>query len=71
MGDGRDQSDWKVDLTGPDSGTVSFGPYRARFTVTRAGVIKMIWSPSPDPARPDAAQLRQAAYAACDDAVNG
>lgn len=57
-------SSWGVTLT-PDGGTVSCGAYRARFTVSRIGVVKLVWLEGAGPIPgPDYGRIERAAYQA-------
>ena len=59
-------SSWGVTLT-PEGGTISCGSLRGRFTVSRIGVVKIIWQDGPEPK--DAGVIERAAQEAIERAM--
>lgn len=68
MAKGLSPKDWTVRLS-DDGGTVMSEIYRARFRVSRIGVIQVIWQDGPDPG-PDNGRIEQAAKAAIANALD-
>lgn len=60
--------DWTVRLA-DGGGTLSCGPYRGRFKVSRIGVIQIIWQDGPEPR--DYARIERATMKAVDMAMSG
>ncbi len=71
MADGLDPQDWAATWDGTD-GTLVCGGYRARFTSSRGGIIKIIWrlDGAPEPG-PNYGEVNRAAQQAAALAVNG